>query len=154
MNNLLSDLWTEIWRMGKREFSSNLLCILWFTVIWYILFVFMFMAAADGPSDSWVMKILDLFSSGWILSYFISVIFLAKRFQDCWICGVRAFLLWIVFLIILICLPKILLFYFWGDEYFNRIYSFIIGLYLHTIVLIVMCFKKWDEGPNKYGDAV
>ena len=56
--------------------------------------------------------------------YLISNFFLAKRFQDCWTCGIRAFILW---LILPIAFP---------------------------IVLIVMCFEKWDAGPNKYGNPV
>ena len=149
MKNWLSNLWIKIWRMWRIQFFFRHFCIV---VVAPIVFSsWIFLICWDGNDSIWCKIITWLVENIHIvlmLLYLLSNFYLAKRFQDCWICGIRAFALWIMFPIILSFIFIILFKYIWTKilELAWRLF------YPYLIAVIVMCFVKWDSGPNKYGD--
>ena len=173
MKNWLSNLWSRIWRIGIKKFIQyHLYMILFMVIIWfvwtgvmYVLSVFNFFSCWDGICE-WFKTIISY--SKYIiicilaLFYLLSNLLLAKRFQDCWICGIRALILWVLTILITILnvlfvdidsilssLPRVL-------EVLLAIFLSVLSLMplLYLIVLIVMCLKKWDKSKNKYGNIV
>lgn len=172
MKNWLSNLWSKIWRIGIKKFMQyHLYMILFIVIIWliwigvmYALSAFNFFLCWDGVCE-WLETIISFSRYATIciliLFYLLSNFLLAKRFQDCWICGIWAFILWIS--IILVAIFNLLPFD--VDSFLNslpRVLEVILAILLsvlslipilYPIVLIIMCFKKWDKGENKYGNV-
>ena len=153
MKNWLDNLWIKIWRMWRKKFFLKHLYMLLLLIILLIIVSWLFVSCWSGIN---LLSCTSMVFMVWLLGnlyiiliplYLLSNFYLAKRFQDCWICGIRAFVLWILILI----LSGVI------NSYLNSLvlYSLLNLLYLlYPIILIVMCFIKWDTGSNKYGDAV
>ena len=172
MKNWLSKLWSKIWRIGIKKFIQyHLYMILFIIIIWligtgvmYALSASNFFLCWDGVCE-WFETIISYsryITIGILIMFFLlSNLLLAKRFQDCWICGIRAFILWI--LIILVAIFNLLPFD--VDSFLNslpRVLEVLLAILLsvlsltsllYPIILIVMCFKKWDKSKNKYGNV-
>ena len=160
MKDFWQNLWIKIWRMWRKQFFLNhLYMILWIIVFSFLFWWAIFLICWDG-NDSFGCKIIErLVEDGWLVFimfflYLLSNLFLAKRFQDCWICGVWAFILWLLFPTIVLIILSQLISYNKIDFIYSSTLFFSILLYIYPIVLIIMCFEKWDAGPNKYGNPV
>lgn len=158
MKKLLSLLCLKIWRIWRKEFFLKHLHIALYTIVWLcIFFMATFLICWDGNDSfacKWILRFLDYSLIIIPILYIISIFYLAKRFQDCWICGVRAFIICLIFPIILVIVLSQLYSNNWVDLLYlsNLFYPILLCLYL--IVFIIMCFVKWNPGPNKYGNPV
>ena len=149
----LKNYYLKLWRLQRKDFFIKHLRLIPYLIIVWIISSFILLTI------SWsVNKLIHRICFTLILSvivYFIlkSNSYLAKRFQDCWITGI------IVFFIRTI--PSIRMYLSWLLYIFNynvfdndlllipTILSILI-LYTYPIILIIMCFIKWDTWINKF----
>ena len=150
MKEFLQNLWLKIWRMWRKKFFLRHLYMLLLLIILLITISWLFVSWWTNYNPySFIYMIVLFWNTSIILIpflYLLSNFYLAKRFQDCWICWVRVFVFWIIFILWMIFpLWKRFSIFIWLNDIFS---------YTYLILIIIMCLIKWDAGPNKYGNPV